>query len=461
MAAAIALLLALHAAGAGFHGDPHAVVRDAAPGSRLFDLAGRRAPVIGVTLLAWLAAFAAAMAAERLSTRSGAPFAVYASKRRTGRVGARLLALALVYLPLVCLGCAAVEPSVGAERRLVMLGSPALAALTLAALGGRGVGSPALGGRGARGGYAALAFACGATSLAYAIDLLGGSPLTQLSIVGPNPAGGHRFYGIGNELEACLVVLILVGTGAALSSFYPPGRFKALPRGGGTGDAGRGTAETGRGTRGPAPRGPAAFLVVALVFAFVFAYGRYGADVGAAISLPLGAAVAAALLAGRRDLALLAFLLPLPALVLLSAADLLTGANAHLTKTVLDAKSGGDVLGVFGHRLGETVSSFGRPVLIAGLPVVIAAAALAWLRRERLAAWLRDLPAIRAALLGALAATVVGALANDSGALLLEVGGAYLLAFLGFAWAEGTRVTRRPSASSVAHVQSTPRSLRP
>jgi len=43
---------------------------------------------------------------------------------------------------------------------------------------------------------------------------------------------------------------------------------------------------------------------------------------------------------------------------------------------------------------------------------------------------------MRAALLGALAATVVGTLANDSGALLLEVGGAYLLAFLGFAWAE-------------------------
>ena len=431
MAAAIALLLALHAAGAGFQGDPHAVVRDAAPGSRLFEVAARRAPVIGVTLLVWLAAFAAAMAAERLSARSGAPLPHMGWERRTGRTAARLLALALVYLPLVCLGCAALEPSVGAERWLVMLGSPALAALTLAALDG----------------YAALALACGATALAYAIDLIGGSALTQLSIVGPNPAGGHRFYGIGNELEACLVVLILVGTGAALSV---PVRL-SHPRG-------RKGAPEARETPG---RGPAAFLVVALVFTFVFAYGRYGADVGAAISLPLGAAVAAALLAGRRDLALYAVLLPIPALVLLSAADLITGANAHLTKTVLDAKSGGDLLGVFGHRISETVSSFGRPVLIAGLPVVIAAAALAWLRRDILAAWLRGRPAMRAALLGALAATVVGTLANDSGALLLEVGGAYLLVFLGFAWAEGTRVTRRPSASSIARVQSTPRSLRP
>jgi hypothetical protein len=409
VAAAIALLLALHAAGAGFHGDPTAVVRDAPPDSRLWDVAGRRAPVIGVTLLVWLAVFAAALGVERLSTRSGVPFDSHASRRRTGRIAARLLALSLVYLPLLCLAGAALEPSLGAERWLLMLGSPALAALTLSALGG----------------YAALAVACGATALAYAIDLIGGSALTQLSLVGPNPAAGHRFYGIGNELEACLVVLILVGTGAALSV---PVRLSYR-----------------RGTKGaPEAReasscGPAAFLVVALVFSFVFAYGRYGADVGAAIGLPLGAAVAAALLAGRRDLALLAFLLPIPALVLLAAADLLTHTNGHLTKTVLDAKSGGDVLAVFGHRLSETARSFGRPVLLAGLPVVIASAALAWLRRDRLAAWLRGLPAMRAALLGALAGTVVGTLANDSGVLLLEVGGAYLLVFVGFAWAESER----------------------
>ncbi|HET9162661.1 MAG TPA: hypothetical protein VFN89_04350 [Solirubrobacterales bacterium] len=399
--AAIALLLGLHAAGAGFQGDPHAVVRDAAPGGRLWEVADRRAPVIGVTLLVWLAAFGAAMLAERVSARFGAPSPRMGWKRRTGKAAARLLALSLVYLPLVCLVAAALEPSVDAERLLVMLGSPALAALTLATLGG----------------YRALAFACAATSLAYAIDLIGGSALTQLSLVGPNPAGGRRFYGIGNELEACLVVLILVGTGAALCSSYVPEHVRTAQRRNGD-------------------RGPAAFLVVAAIFTFVFAYGRYGADVGAAISLPLGAAVAAALLAGRRRLALLAFLLPIPALAILSAADLVTSANAHLTKTVLDAKSGGDVLSVVGHRLSETVSSFARPVLVAGLPVLIAAAAIAWLRRDVLATWLRDLPAMRAALLGALAATLVGTLANDSGALLLEIGGAYLLVFTGFAWSE-------------------------
>lgn len=402
VAAVVAALLALHLAGAGFQGDPLAVVRDAAPGDRLWDVAGRRGPVIGVTLLAWLAAFGLAMAMERLSIRSGALYVSVGRIKRTGRIGARLLALSLVYLPLLCLAGAALEPGVGAERLLVLLGSPALAALTLAALGG----------------YRALAVACGATALAYSVDLIAGSPLTQLSLAGPNPAGGSRYYGIGNELEACLVVLILVGTGAALSSFYVLGDVQTPQR--------RLRA-----------RGPAAFLVVAAVFSFVFAYGRYGADVGAAIALPLGAAVAAALLAGRPRLALLALAMPLPALAILSAADLLTGADAHLTRTVLDAESGGDVLAVFGHRLRETGESFGRAVLL--LPIIVAAASLAWLRRKRIAGWLHGLPAMRAGLLGALAATLVGTLANDSGALLLEIGAVYLLAFTAFAWAESER----------------------
>jgi hypothetical protein len=392
VAGAIAFLLALHAAGAGFQGDPLAVVRDAAPGDRLWDVADRRAPVIGVTLLIWLAASALAMAVDR---------------ERAGRVAARLLALSLVYLPLLCLLGAALEPGVGAERLLLMLGSPALAALTLGVLGG----------------YGALAFACGATVLAYSVDLIAGSPLTQLSLVGPNPAAGHRYYGIGNELEACLTVLVLVGTGAALSV---PVRLSHLWRGKGAPER-DGAAEA---------RGPVMFLVVAAIFSFVFAYGRYGADVGAAIALPLGAAVAAALLANRRDLALLAFALPIPALALLAAADLLSGANAHLTSTVLDADSGGDLLGVVGHRLREMGESFGRPILLVGLPVVVSAAVIAWLRRDRLEAWLRPVPAMRAALLGALAATLVGTLANDSGALLLEIGAVYLLAFVAYVWAE-------------------------
>jgi hypothetical protein len=293
-------------------------------------------------------------------------------------------------------------------------------------------------------GYRALAVACGTSVLASTADLIAGSPLTQLSLAGPNPAAGHRYYGIGNELEAILVVLVLVGTGAALAGFTTPGWGRS----------------SNRSREGIASPGPAAFLVVAVAFAFAFGYGRYGADVGAAIVLPLGGAVAAALLAGRRDLALWALAIPIPALAVLIAADLLSGSDAHLTTTVLQA-DGGDVLAVVGRRLGEAGESFVRPLLLAGLPLLLAAAALAWRGRERIAAWLRDVPPVRAGLAGALAATLVGTVANDSGALLLELGGLYLVAFLGFAWAEGARVARRPSASSVTRVQSTPRSLRP
>ena len=247
--------------------------------------------------------------------------ALHAAEASSGaRAAARLLALSLVYLPLLCLAGAALEPSVGAERLLVMLGSPALAALTLAALGG----------------YRALAVACGATALAYAIDLIAGSPLTQLSLVGPNPAAGHRFYGIGNELEACLVVLILVGTGAALSSFAPS-TYK-----------GHSGARRRRAGRLPRRRRD---LHLRLRLRALRGRRRRGDQ-------------AAARRRGRRRAARrrppprpARLPLPLPALALLSAADLITGANAHLTRTVLDAKSGGDVLAVFGHRLREAAKA--------------------------------------------------------------------------------------------------------
>ena len=389
MAAAIAALLVLHAAGAGFQGDPLSVVWDAAPGDRLWDVADRRGPVAGVSLLAWLAVFGLALALSR---------------ERAGRPAARLLALSFVYLPLALLVGAALEPGVGAERLLVMLGAPALAALTLAALGG----------------YRALAVACAVTVLAQVVDLLAGSPLTQLSLAGPNPAAGHRYYGIGNELEAIMIVLVLAGTGAALAGFAP---------------------------RLDGRRAAVVFLVVAIILSFVFAYGRFGADVGAAIALPFGAVVAAALCLGRPHLALLALAVPLPALALLAAADLLSGADAHLTRTVLQADGSGDVLSVIGRRLGEAGESFGRPLLIAGLPLTIAGAALAWLRRDRIDAWLDGMPAMRAGLAGALAAVLLATIANDSGALLLELGAAWLGALLAFVWAESCgHVFRHPSA---------------
>lgn len=357
--------------------DPAAIESLAA---RMDVISSRRGAVIGLPIVAWL-----------LLTALLALF----SRGRLARVAVRLLGLSIVYLPLLLLLGAALEPAEGPEALLVALGAPALAAMTLALLRD----------------FRALAVASALTVLAYAIDVVAGSPLTSLSLLGPNPGLGVRFYGIGNELEALLAVLVVAGTGAGLAGF----------------------------AGGPSRRAAAvAFLAVGLFAAFVFAAGRFGADVGAAIVFPVGAVVAAVVVAGRgRRTAVLAVVAaPFAVLALLALIDLLSGANAHLTRSVLDAGGLGNLADVAQRRLQLSAHSFSRPVLLAFLPLVAALAVLAWVRRERLRQWLDSVPAMRAGLAGALAATVVGTLANDSGALLLEIGTAYLLVFTGFSWAE-------------------------
>ncbi len=348
--------------------------------ARMDVISSRRGGVIGLSIAAWL-----------LLSALVALF----SRGRLARVAIRLLGLSIVYLPLALLFGAALEPAKGAEALLVAFGAPALGAATLVLLRD----------------FRALAVASAITVSAYAVDVIAGSPLTSLSLLGPNPGLGVRFYGIGNELEALLAVLVVAGTGAGLVGF----------------------------ARDPSHRAAAiAFIGIGLAATLVFAAGRFGADVGAAIVFPVGAVVAAVVVAGRgRRLGLLAIVAaPFAVLALMALIDLLSGANAHLTRSVLDAGGLGSLADVAQRRLQLSAHSFSRPVLLAFLPLVIALAVFAWLRRDRLRAWLEGAPAMRAGLLGALAATVVGTLANDSGALLLEIGTAYLLVFTGFAWAE-------------------------
>jgi len=367
-------------------------------GDRLAAIPERRGPVIGFALAIWLGALVLVVAATR---------------GRVAGAGVKLVGLSVVYLPPTLLLGAALEPSQGVEQLLTIVGAPLLALLTLAAWRD----------------YRALAVASGLTVLAYAVDVVAGSPLTSLSLLGPNPGLGVRFYGIGNELEALLAVLVVAGSGAALSGFAP----RLDPR-----------------------RSALVFLAAGLFFAFVFAAGRFGADVGAAIVLPVGAAVAAAAVADRRRRGIfVAIAVPFAALALLALIDLVSGANAHLTRSVLDAGGLDELADVAQRRLQLSARSFTRPVVLVFLPLLVALAALAIAERERIALWLRDLPAMRAGLIGALAATVVGALANDSGALLLEIGAAYLLVFTGFAWASaggptGVSVPQTKSYTSVS-----------
>jgi hypothetical protein len=351
-------------------------------GARMAVVSTRRGPVIGYTLLAWVLATLLVVLLTRGALAS---------------LGVRLLGLSVVYLPVFLLVGAALEPSQYPEMLVVMIGAPLLAALTLAALRD----------------YRALAVASAVTVGAYAIDAILGSPLSALSLLGPNPALGVRFYGIGNELEALLSVVIVGGIGAGLAGFAPrlsPGRSAIV------------------------------FLVIGLVCAGIFASGKFGADVGAAIDFPMGVAVAALVITGgRRRWIFLVILVPLVVVALLALADLVTGANSHFTRSVLDAGGLHSLGDTAQRRLEQTARSFVRPILLVALPVVAIIVLVATWRRATLASWVRDVPAMRAALIGAVVATIVATLANDSGALLLEIGAAYLLVFLGWAWAEAGR----------------------
>jgi hypothetical protein len=358
--------------------DPGAIEALAA---RMAVISSRRGPVIGVSLLVWLVVF-------------GIAFLVSAD--RVARIVVRLAGLSVIYLPLLLLAGAALKAGQGSEQLLIMFGAPLLGALTLFLFGG----------------LRALALASALVVVAYAIDAIAGSSLIALSLLGPNPALGVRFYGIGNELEAMLGVLVAAGTGAAIASFAP---------------------------RLPARRAAACFLAAGLLAAVVFAAGRFGADVGAAIVMPVGGAAAAVAIAPgdrRRRLALLVLAAPLALLALTALLDLLTGANSHFTRSVLDAGGLNSLADVAQRRLELSADSFVRPIVAFFLPLIAALTILAVLKRERLAAWLRPRPALRAGLVGAVAATVVGTLANDSGALLLEIGTAYTLVFTGYAWSE-------------------------
>jgi hypothetical protein len=368
--------------------------------SRMNVISSRRGTVIGLPIVAWLL----------LAT------IVALAWRGAARVAIRLLGLSVVYLPLLLLLGAALEPPKGVEALLVALGAPALAAVTLALLRD----------------FRALAVASALTVVAYAIDVIAGSPLTSLSLLGPNPGLGVRFYGIGNELEALLAVLVVAGTGAALAGFA-----RAWPR----------------------RKLAVGFLLVGLLAAFVFAAGRFGADVGAAIVFPVGAVVAAVVVAGRgkRTAWLAVVAVPFAVFALLALIDLVSGANAHLTRSVLDAGGLGSLADVAQRRLQLSAHSFSRPVLLAFLPLVAGLAILAFLRRDLLRAWVAETPAMRAGLIGAVAATVIGTLANDSGALLLVIGTAYLLVFTGFAGAERpqTAGSARPQTKSYTSVTHT------
>jgi hypothetical protein len=293
-------------------------------------------------------------------------------------------------VPGVALVTAAIAPSRTAELLALSIGSIALAAVTDRLLPWPL--APAL--------PAALVFG------AHAVDLARGSPWIGASIAGPNPKGGARFFGIGNELEAILSLEVLLGLGAALT----------------------------RVARRYVPR---MFALGCLIAAAIIGSGRLGADVGGVITLGAGAAGAVlASLGGRltRRRLVLAALVPVAALIGLVALDLATAGGAHLTRTVVHGNGPGEIVDIIHRRLTISFNGLSNiPVaVICGIGIVACVVAIR--RRERLYAPLDEYPAFMAGIWGSFAATVIGALSNDSGPVIFALGFLGLLFATGYAW---------------------------
>ncbi len=325
---------------------------------------GRRYPTLGALMAGWALLALAGFAVAR---GEGFRWAV-----RTGALGV------LWVLP-VLLVTAAIAPSAPVE-----VASVAIAALALGALTGALVRWPA------------GPLVPGAVTLvAYTVDLAFGSPLIVRSLLGSNPLGGSRFYGIGNELESLLPVIALAALAAGLCA---------------------------AGAARRSPRMALAFALTGLALGFVLGWSRLGADVGGVVTVGAGFAVATVIalpgaLTWRR--AVIAIAVPVAGLVALALLDLATGGEGHFSRLVLRSGHGeafGDALQRRGNLALDNLTAGVMPLLTA-LALVLIAVGVG--RRERLLAGVPGADAWRAALAGCATAAIVGALANDSGPLLL------------------------------------------
>jgi hypothetical protein len=335
---------------------------------------------------------------------AAAVLALWLMRRREGlRAAVRILMLAGIWLPALCLLTAAIEPSGLAEGLVLALGSLGLGALTDRSLPWPA--APLL--------PAAVSFG------AHTIDLALGSRLIGLSIAGPNPKGGSRFFGIGNELEIILSLTVLIGTGAALTLL-------------------------------PERVAPRAFALAALLAAGIIGAGRLGADVGGVITLGAGgaAAVVMSLPRGptRRSVAL-AVIVPVLAVGALVLLDLAIGGGAHLTRTLSNSSGPGDLGKVLVRRWRLSAAGLGRGTTPFTFGICIVVLVLMAVRRRELLAPLAGerLRPLRAAVTGSFFAVVIGALANDSGPIIVMIGTTSLVLTLGYVrW--GTRARARPEA---------------
>jgi hypothetical protein len=179
-----------------------------------------------------------------------------------------------------------------------------------------------------------------------------------------------------------------------------------------------------------------AFAAIGGGLALLLGWGRLGADVGAVLTLGVGAAAGALAAAdtgpGRvRAAAILA--VPAIAIGLLAALDLATGGDSHFTRTVLRAGGLRELGEVAQRRFELSYTSLGRGAVGPLVVVALAALAAGVLWRERLLAPVAHARGLVAGIWAAFAAVLAGALTNDSGPIILLIGTTYLALAVGFA----------------------------
>ncbi len=350
---------------------------------RLTILYARRLGALACLLAAW----ALLLLATRLLRRPCA-------QAWATRVGA----LAFLWTPVAVLVPAALEPGRGVEDALLVGLCFALGALTDRLL---------------QWPRAPLAPAVVAV-VALTADALAGTQLLIRSLLGPNPALGVRFYGIGNELKSGLAVLVLAAVAAAL---YPAVR-------------GRRAATT--------------IAFAGIVLAVIEGSARIGAGVGGVILVSAGTAVATVMLladpgrsAGRltRRRALIVIASPVVGLIALAAIDLTTAHGlGHYTGSVLHAHSVRELRDIVVRRYKAAYEELEHGAMPFVTALAVIASALGVRHYRRLLAPVDRDPAWLAALAGGLTAGVIGALSEDSGPVLLVVAVFTLGCVLGYLW---------------------------
>jgi hypothetical protein len=317
----------------------------------------------------------------------------------------RIGALGLMWWPTTVLISAAVEPSTRLKETAII----AVLAIALAIVTDRVVRWP----RGP-----AVPAAVGLA--AYTIDLAFGGDLLTRSVLGPSVAFGARFYGVSNELEPLLPILLLVGLAAVMTG-------RPLTR-----------------------RTPWIYAGAGLLLGIVVGWGRLGADVGGVITV--GLAVAAATLVmlpggiTKRSV-IVALLVPVAAIGGLILLDLGLSGGDHLSRNLLRTENSRELWELVARRyeLAFRVLKSGRtPAYFLGvvLAVLFAIRNRRWLYGESPhRAWI-------AVMVGGLGAGIGGMLANDSGPILL-VNSVVALATVTAYLLAGTRarvLTQQPAA---------------